>query len=282
MELAQRQSDRYRRFTVWEGIRLPMDPRPFLGSIIGRLTAAPPSAVQSVVDVANPAKFGYGAAYRREKFFAGKPAYQHGGRDEGDYLGEPEPKPPKVFRPTAAWPAKSRYAGAVHVCGGEAGCEYEPKATGMQRSRCMREWNAHSFALFQAFVDAQGGTGSVQFNRNTRCGCLVAYRKGHRAYGRECRRPSSGLLDHCELARLPGGETFWISQPYGVSGMDGLPDGVSMRNLGRERSWYYPRNSRLLVIGDERTLEKLVFSYPVPTATEPVGCVGWDRVLMSS
>lgn len=287
MELAQRHDARRRKFAGWTGARLAVDPRPWLNDIVDHLIANPPETVKSAVNVAKPQTYGWGEAFRKENFFT-LPAYQHGGRFVGDYLGDPQPAA-KVYRPTKTWPSESCYTDPQGICWGEDGCEYEPKmerGSRRNRSGCQQAWSAHSKALFQAFVEAQGGHGSVMFNKSTRCNCARAYQKGHRPYritgwGRQGDCAGHRLLDHAELARLPSGEMFWVSQPYGVSGMDGLPEGMAMRNLGRERSWYYPQQSKLLVIGDERTLEKLALSYPVPTDTEPVGCVGWDRVLMS-
>lgn len=58
---------------------------------------------------------------------------------------------------------------------------------------------------------------------------------------------------------------FLITHPYGHIGMDALSeDGVSWRDGGKDRSWYYPGNSHLILLGIAEVIEQINLDYPLP------------------
>lgn len=58
---------------------------------------------------------------------------------------------------------------------------------------------------------------------------------------------------------------FLITHPYGHIGMDTLSeDGVSWRDGGKGRSWYYPDNTHLILLGIAEVIEQVNLDYSVP------------------
>ena len=92
------------------------------------------------------------------------------------------------------------------------------------------------------------------------------------------------MLDHHELARFPDGEHLIISQPYS-SAVDTFDEelaqwqetvpGIAARNGGRNRSWYYPESSALLIVVKPEALDRVNLDFEISRATAPTGCVCW-------
>ena len=92
------------------------------------------------------------------------------------------------------------------------------------------------------------------------------------------------MQDHDNLCRFPDGEKIIISHPYVELSenlmeeirklREEIPD-LDARTGGTERSWFFPGHSHLIVIGSWENLNRVNLDYPVPTGTEPQGCVRW-------
>lgn len=289
MELASRGS----RAKRGHGFNLPMDPRPTLDAIARAVADAMEKSGVHVVSVDRPRPFGFGSAFRKDKWFATVPAYQNPGTsdlapDPAIWIGRAArvntrwpANGQEAIRPTRTWPQSSNWL-PQSICGGREGCQYEPKmpvALRTMRSGCDQAWGEHSQALFTAFMDANP---EVMF-RDRSLSCVGEIQPYHRCYTRNHRALREQPIDHAQLCRLPDGSKFIVSQPYCGDNLCGeCLDNIGswqkeMPHLrwvvaGRERSWYFPNNANLLFLGARETLDSLTLDYPVPAESTPHGC----------
>ena len=176
------------------------------------------------------------------------------------------------------------------VCRGHEKCRYEPKTGQHSReiSGCNLAWKEYSEAVFEAFGKANP---DIQYGERSEPCPLEVRQKPHRCYGADYNRRTGIWTDyrvelqhHDNLCRFTDGEKIIISHPY-VELRENLmeeirklreevPD-LDARTGGTERSWYFPRHSHLIVIGRRENLDRVNLDYPVPTGTEPLGCVRW-------
>ena len=196
-------------------------------------------------------------------------------------------KPPMpLLKPSARWPQMSGYL-AGSICGGDANCGYEPKRTPEAprvNSGCNRIWRTYSRSLFDAFMAANP---EVQFGPKAEC--LQKLRQPqHRCYGKRganCIK-RGGPLDHDQMCRFPDNQRFIISQPYcgddlceydlkKIREWQKKDPEITWRIAGATRSWYFPTHSNLLIVGHEKTIDRLALNYPVPNVDEPTNCVRW-------
>ena len=188
------------------------------------------------------------------------------------------------MRPTRTWPTRSHRL-SKSICPGDEDCEYEPKVTGVgarvMSSGCNVVWRTYSEAIFEAFRNANP---DLQYKNHHPC-VLEAQRTGHRCPGRNCGGGRGTPLDHDELVRFPDNEKIIISHPYPNGGHYGdtsdawgqhVP-GLELRIGGIERSWYFPQASSLVIVGQQRVLERVNLDYPLLLGNEPSGCVRWPR-----
>ena len=297
MELASR-AHKARR---GHGYNLPIDPRPTLDAIAQGLVITLQDFGLEATIVENTRPYSFGSAFRKDKWFATVPQYQHPGTSElapepGVMLEKPVPNrrtgPPRnpkaLLAPTKTWPQSSRWL-AQGICGGEDDCEYEPKSDEIpryQRSGCNRAWDKHSNALFEAFMKANP---DVMF-RDRSLDCAGEIKPYHRCPTRAHKSLYEHPLDHAQLCRLPDGMKFIISQPYCGNELcrncleqiakwqKDIPD-LAWKCAGKELSWYFPGQTNLLLLGTQETLDALKLDYPVPTETRPTGCVNYKSPL---
>ena len=281
------------------GYNLPIDPRPTLDAIAQSLTNSLNDFGLEATVPEKPEPYGYGGAFRKPKWFATVPQYQHPGTSEfapqpGLMLEKPVPKkragPPRdplaPLAPTKTWPQNSRWL-VKSICGGTNSCEYEPKGDKIprySRSGCDRAWDAHSQALFQAFMKQNP---EVMF-RDESLGCAGEVQPHHRCFTKNHRKMRGMPLDHAQLCRLPDGRKFIISQPHYTRGLskqsleqlaqwrENIP-GLTWKDAGKEYSWYFPNQANMLLLGTQDTLDTLILDYPTPTDTIPSGCQRWKE-----
>ena len=294
MELASRGHKPRRGY----GYNLPIDPRPTLDAVAQSLVTALKDFGLEANVVKKPDPYGFGGAFKKDKWFATVPQYQDPGTSElapepGVRLEKPVPKrrtgPPRdpqaPLVPTKTWTQSSRWL-VKAICPGEDSCEYEPKGNETpryRRSGCNRAWDTHSLALFEAFMKANP---DVMF-RDKSVGCAGEVKPHHRCFTRNHRESRGQPLDHAQLCRLPDGRKFIISQPYHTRGLSpdslenidlwkkDIPD-LAWKDAGKEYSWYFPNQANLLLLGTQETLDALIFDYPAPTDTRPTGCRRWE------
>ena len=247
----------------------------------------------TVVD--NPYPYGLGGAFRKEKWFSTVPDYQSQGTSAlapvpGIMLEKPARKrrhqsandPDVVLKPSRTWPQASRWL-AQSICDGQEYCRHEAHGLPIRSTAkvsCDRLWKKHSTNLFEAFLDANPGT----MFRDRYLGCVAEIQPYHRCHTQGHRPMHSAPIDHAQLCRLPDGSRFIITQPYCGDQLCGrcleniatwqgeLPD-LRWASAGRERSWYFPNNANLIVLGTQATLDSLNLDYTVPTENLPSGCV---------
>ena len=53
--------------------------------------------------------------------------------------------------------------------------------------------------------------------------------------------------------------------------------GIGLRNGSKQRSWYYPGHSTLVLVGIQEILDQVNLDYDVPAGTEPTGCRKWTQ-----
>ena len=296
MELASRGSNAKRGY----GRNLPTDPRPTLNAIAQSLAhAMEKSGVRAVVSgQARP--FGFGSAFRKDKWFATVPNYQQPGTSDlapepGILLERPTRKtsrpaesPDGTLNPTRTWPQTSRWL-SQSICSGQEGCRYEPgdlPAGRRIRGGCEQMWRGHSAELFRAFMEANPG---VMF-RDHSFRCVKEIEPHHRCYTREHHQLHGRPIDHAQLCRLPDGSRFIISQTYcgdqlcpecldNIATWQAELPHLRWVTAGRERSWYFPNNANLLLLGPQETLDSLHLNYAVPTESRPDGCVRYPTHL---
>ena len=186
------------------------------------------------------------------------------------------------LHPTKTWPSQSHRLSSS-ICQGEEDCEYEPKVR-QRRPRatnagCNIAWSAYSETLFKAFQEANP---DLQYKEHHPC-ILEAQSRNHRCPRPNCGRVRGRPLDHDELVRFPDTEKIIISHPYhyGEDYNDDLAawkrhvPNIEILIGGSERSWYFPRSSSLVIVGQEQILERIDLDYPLPAIGAPTGCVRW-------
>ena len=187
---------------------------------------------------------------------------------------------PALLKPSVTWTTISHRL-SKGICAGE-NCEYEPKMASIRRgmSGCDAAWRRYSEVVFGAFREANP---EIQYRE--RHPCLVELRQErHQCYTLNHTPVRSGPLDHDELCRFPDGEKLIISHRYKseddtfhedlVKWQDQAP-GVTARNGGYSRSWYFPRQSTLVIIGKAEILDRVNLDFAVPADSAPLGCVRW-------
>ncbi len=291
MELASRGSKPKRG----RGYNLPIDPRPTLNAIARAVADAMEKSGVSTTVVDNPLPFGFGSAFRKEKWFATVPDYQSPGTstlapEPGVMLEKPVRKkrtqsvghPDGLLKPTPAWPQASRWL-SQSICDGQEKCQHEPNGLPIRQETtggCDRLWRKHSKDLFEAFLNANPGT----MFRDRYFGCVAEIEPYHRCFKQGHHRMHSAPIDHAQLCRLPDGSRFIITQPYCGDQLCArcLPNIATWQNeitdlrwvsAGRERSWYFPNNANLILMGTQETLDSLNLDYTVPAENSPRGCV---------
>ncbi len=171
------------------------------------------------------------------------------------------------------------------ICTGSMNCEYQTVGrNGSSRSMtCEVAWEQYQRALVESFLGANPDTWFHQ--RKSPC---FHPARSIRSVHSNCPEQSNRVreLDHARLAKLGARQGFQdpfiINQPYAYH-----TDGIVWRpidhqtlevNLGKGRSWYFPNNSRLVVIASPDTLAKLTLEYDMPDpALRPTGCIRWDE-----
>ena len=277
------------------GYNLPIDPRPTLDAIAESLIIKLQDFGLETTIVKNPSPYGFGSAFRKDRWFATVPEYQNPGTSElapkpGIRVEKPPPRkrtgplrdPNAPLVPTKTWPQTSRWL-ASSICEGWDSCEYEPKKPNIprfRRSGCDIAWQKHSNALFEAFMTANPG---IMF-RDKGLSCVAEINPHHRCYTKSHKSLLGDPIDHAQLCRMPNGMKFIITQPYCDDGLSKsslervtkwkseIPD-LTWKDMGKERSWYFPSQANLILLGTRETLDALKLDYPVPTETRPTGCV---------
>ena len=258
------------------------------------------SGIRTVVlDNARP--FGFGSAFRKDRWFATVPNYQHPGTSglapqPGTRLEKTAQRTntrannsqDALLKPTRTWPQTSTWL-STSICGGRENCQYEPRETPIKRllkSGCDQIWQKHSTEVFQAFLNANP---DVMF-RDNYLGCVNEIEPYHRCNTRDHRALRGWPIAHAQICRLPDGRRFIISQPYcgdqlcrkclhNIAWWQTQIPHLRWVTAGRERSWYFPNNANLLLLGPQETLDSLRLDYPVPTESRPEGCVRYQTHL---
>ena len=271
---------------------LPLDPRPTLDAIAQAVADTMEKKGITATIPPRPEPFGMGSAFRQDKWFATVPVYQHNGTsplapEPGVILDTPPRKKTvrpasTTLKPTRDWPRDSAQT-AGNFCQGEDGCRYEPKRkpTGIPLlSGCNRMWRIHSRELRQAFIAANP---EVMF-RHQPLRCIWEIQPRHRYTYRTHAHVHDRPIAHAELCRLPDGRKFIISQPFCddelcpeclvniAKWQKDMPE-LRWTTGGRERSWYFPGKSNLLLLGTQDTLSSLDLNYHIPTGNAPKLCV---------
>lgn len=297
MELASRGSKPRSK----HGYNLPVDPRPTLSAIAQGLADAMAKSGVSTTVVQNPAPYGFGGAFRKDRWFATVPDYQSPGTSAlapqpGLMLPKPERKlrpqpatnPDESIKPTRTWPQISLWL-AQSICDGRENCRHEANGVPVGpavTSSCDPLWQKHSNDLFEAFLNANPST----MFRDQYLGCVAEIEPYHRCRKQGHRPMSGGPIDHAQLCRLPDGSRFIISQPYCCDELckqcladiatwqDEIPN-LRWVSAGRERSWYFPNNANLIVLGTQETLNSLNLDYAVPVESSPTSCARYPTRL---
>ena len=188
-------------------------------------------------------------------------------------------QPPLITGP--AWKDRSNKM-SQGVCKGEM-CRNGTPEDASDRGRCNREWRRHSEAVFEAFRQANPG---LTYLDTASC-VLDVGTLPHDCSGSSHRPIRGRAFDHDELCRLEGGGHIIISHPYQRPGEtqnrfdEDLPEwqafipDIHVLALEPQRSWYFPSHSSLVIVGRREMLDRLNLDYPVPTDTEPTGCLRW-------
>ena len=276
------------------GYNLPMDPRPTLNAVAQEVADNMEKAGLRAKIVKNPDPYGFGGAFRKDRWFAITPNYQDPGTSElapdpGIRLDRPAPRkitkpardPEAPLTPTRTWPQVTRWLSSS-ICRGEK-CQYEPKSVQARRwtrSGCDVAWSKHSRTLFESFMNSNPGT----MFRDMSVGCIKEIEPSHRGHNGSHRAMAGEPIDHAQLCRLPDGQRFIISQPYCRDGLckscldqmskwQAEMPALTWITAGKERAWYFPNNANLLVLGTRKALDSLKLNYEVPEDTQPVGCI---------
>ena len=242
--------------------------------------------------VEKPEPYGWGGAFRKDRWFATMPVYQHPGTSDlaptpGVMLERkprkaPPPRDPgALLKPTRDWPQESQYPSSG-FCRGKEECQPPPGRI-MNFRGCSKFWREYSEDIFQAFMNANP---TVMFRRNRPLKSVMEIDPKYRCQKWDHFSSSQHPMDHTDLCRLPDGRRFIISQPYCTypecplcaesiaERQTEIPNLTCIR-AGTERSWYYPASSNLMVIGTPDVLETLILDYPAPTGRIPLGCVDY-------
>lgn len=172
------------------------------------------------------------------------------------------------------------------ICGGSQDCSYKPSSNKRkpEPATCQYAWDQYSAALLQAFTNANPET---WFNHDV-YPCFHPERSLRSPHTdcAACKTPEQRELDHAKVAKLGSRQgfqdAFIVNQPY-----NGPPAGFLWRpvdhqvaevSLGQERSWYFPNQSKLIIIAPPTTLAKLTLQYGLPDpALRPTGCKRWSE-----
>ena len=183
------------------------------------------------------------------------------------------------LKPTPIWPQTAKHM-ATNVCNGEDGCEYETKrhSSAPITSGCNLQWRAYSQTVFDVFMEANP---DLQFGPRGDCVKKIKHPRHRCPLKSDCTNRTN-LLDHPQIARFPDNERFIISQSYcqdalseydleSIQEWQKIDPEITWRLAGSHRSWYFPRQTNLMLIGYQRTLDRLDLDYLIPNNNEPVG-----------
>ena len=184
--------------------------------------------------------------------------------------------------------------GAVDHCNGALGQRL--------RDRCKHQDDcitAHGIRLLEAFKEANPGVRFTEDNNP----CLTIIGPGRARAHYSCdKRYIGGIIDHEGAVRIGKGQPVYIPQPY-LTAHNGRLDGenaaarlvdsitkgsrclrrylsgmtLTIRYAGSGRSWYYPGNSALWVVGDPEAVESMNFDYEVPEPPPTMSERGEER-----
>ncbi len=169
-------------------------------------------------------------------------------------------------------------------------------------SGCNLAWKSYRRELLRAFKQANPQLARLKFlYRPGPCTAkLVAYgRCGRNCIG--CKPCGDWLpdtswrdviFDHSELTRTGNDARLLFTHPYGdaqsvetavwafnaarlTQGKGARLIHLAAKVLGDMRSWYYPRSSNMVVIGDVEMVRSIDADYEVPTKKMPHHCRRW-------
>ena len=202
---------------------LPLDPRPTLDAIVQSVCHAAQAKGLDAEIVVSPEPFGYGSAFRRDRWFATIPNYQDDGtsvhapkpgvmKERGERRAPKRQAPGEALKPTRDWPRESDFLSSG-ICQGSEECETHEQNSPVGRisgGGCNRLWRRHSRAVFEAFMTANP---EVMFRRKN-LQCVAELTPPHRQGSENHRHMGGWPIDHAEICRLPDGSRFIISQTY--------------------------------------------------------------------
>ena len=198
-------------------------------------------------------------------------------------------KQPKLLRPTGQWSTTISQHTRINICKGRPECQHSgdripPTTRHGVHSECDNRWHTYGKSLVDAFIKSNP---EVQFGPTSKClKQLTSSTHRCNSVTSEGCSPRARPLDHDRMCRFPDGERFIISHPYcgddlcencldTVREWHTVDPEITWRTAGASRSWYFPNNSNLLIIGHQQTTDRLALDYPIPDTNQPTGCVQW-------
>lgn len=167
---------------------------------------------------------------------------------------------------------KTMHNEPLSICGcGEAGSR--PSARPHHAA-----WMEAGASRWRAFVEANPGLSSVR--NEYRVPCLEALERPHRRCKYHARIPVGSIFDHWHMVKSEAG-LIAVCQPYHYEPeaakvlTEARRRGLDLRivNAGAERSWYFPGDAYLVLIGTSRAIAEVRVDYDVSgCAPIPEGC----------